>query len=153
MTAHRCAGGLKKFDLWLGSQRHRHFVGFFNVPFQAPTRNQHSLRIQLFRKTAPYQAPFTTHMGIRRTSQGVSLDESPVIYVTGHRCAGGLNKKFCLPSGCHSRGRHSIALLSVNVQAHTGIFKGCGYSSRLWLQFLKDVATVKNGRFAREFHN
>ena len=34
---------------------------------------------------------------------------------------------------------------------HTGIFKGCGYSSRLWLQFLKDVATVKNGRFAREF--
>ena len=34
---------------------------------------------------------------------------------------------------------------------HTGIFKGCGYSSRLWLQFLKDVATGKNGRFAREF--
>ena len=34
---------------------------------------------------------------------------------------------------------------------HTGIFKGCGYSSRLWLQFLKDVATVKNGRFARKF--
>ena len=34
---------------------------------------------------------------------------------------------------------------------HTGIFKGCGYSSRLWLQFLKDVATGKNGRFARKF--
>ena len=34
---------------------------------------------------------------------------------------------------------------------HTGIFKGYGYSSRLWLQLLKDVATVKNGRFAREF--
>ena len=34
---------------------------------------------------------------------------------------------------------------------HTGMFKGCGYSSRLWLQFLKDVATGKNGRFAREF--
>ena len=34
---------------------------------------------------------------------------------------------------------------------HTGIFKGCGYSSRLWLQFLKDVATGKNGRCAREF--
>ena len=31
VTAHRCAGGLKKFDLRLNSQRHRHFVGFFNV--------------------------------------------------------------------------------------------------------------------------
>ena len=41
MTAHRCAGGLKKkFDLRSGSQRHRHFVGFFNVPVLAPTRDQ-----------------------------------------------------------------------------------------------------------------
>ena len=33
VTAHRCAGGLKKkLDLRSGSQRHRHFVGFFNVP-------------------------------------------------------------------------------------------------------------------------
>ena len=39
----------------------------------------------------------------------------------------------------------------VLVPSHTGIFKGSGYSSRLWLQFLKDVATGKNGRFAREF--
>ena len=40
VTAHRCAGGLKKkFDLQSGSQRHRHFVGFFNVPVQAPTRD------------------------------------------------------------------------------------------------------------------
>ena len=39
VTAHRCAGGLKKkLDLRSGSQRHRHFVGFFNVPFQEPTR-------------------------------------------------------------------------------------------------------------------
>ena len=39
VTAHRCAGGLKnKFDLRLGSQRHRHFVWFFNVPVQPPTR-------------------------------------------------------------------------------------------------------------------
>ena len=31
VTAHRCAGGLKKkLDLRSGSQRHRHFVGFFN---------------------------------------------------------------------------------------------------------------------------
>ena len=41
VTAHRCAGGLKKkLDLWSGSQRHRHFVGFFNVPVLAPTRDQ-----------------------------------------------------------------------------------------------------------------
>ena len=36
--AHRCAGGMKKkLDLRPGSQRHRHFVGLFNVPFEAPT--------------------------------------------------------------------------------------------------------------------
>ena len=40
VTAHRCAGGLKKLDLRSGSQRHRHFVGFFNVPVLAPTRDQ-----------------------------------------------------------------------------------------------------------------
>ena len=32
VTAHRCAGGQKKLDLRSGSQRHRHFVGFFNGP-------------------------------------------------------------------------------------------------------------------------
>ena len=42
VAAHRCAGGLKKkkLDLRSGSQRHRHFVGFFNVPVQASTRDQ-----------------------------------------------------------------------------------------------------------------
>ena len=41
LTAHRCTGGLKKkLDLWSGSQSHRHFVWFFNVPVQAPTRDQ-----------------------------------------------------------------------------------------------------------------
>ena len=41
VTAHMCAGGLKK-KLYLrsGSQRHRHFAGFFNVPVLAPTRDQ-----------------------------------------------------------------------------------------------------------------
>ena len=38
VTAHRCAGGLKKkLNLRFGSLRRRHFVGFFNVPVQAPT--------------------------------------------------------------------------------------------------------------------
>ena len=36
-TTNRCESGLKKLDLWSGSQRHRHFVAFFNVPVQAPT--------------------------------------------------------------------------------------------------------------------
>ena len=41
VTAHRCAGGPKeKIDLRWGSQHHRHFVGFFNVLVQAPTRDQ-----------------------------------------------------------------------------------------------------------------
>ena len=40
VTAHRCAGGLKKkLDLRSGSQRHRHFAGFFNAPVLAPTRD------------------------------------------------------------------------------------------------------------------
>ena len=38
-----------------------------------------------------------------------------------------------------------------NLTFHSGIFKGYGYSSRLWLQFLKDMATGKNCRFASEF--
>ena len=41
VTVHRCAGGLKKkLDLRSGFQRFRHFVGFFNVPVQAPARGQ-----------------------------------------------------------------------------------------------------------------
>ena len=42
VTAHRCAGGLKKkyLDLRSGSQRHRHFAGFFKLPVLAPTRDQ-----------------------------------------------------------------------------------------------------------------
>ena len=41
VTAHTCAGGLKKkLDMRADSQRHRHFVGFFNVLIQAPTRDR-----------------------------------------------------------------------------------------------------------------
>ena len=35
-----------------GSERHRHFVGFFNVPVQVPTRA--TLFIRLFREIAPF---------------------------------------------------------------------------------------------------
>ena len=36
----RCAGRLQKLDLRSGSKRNRHFVGFSNVPVQAPTWGQ-----------------------------------------------------------------------------------------------------------------
>ena len=40
VTSHRCAGALKKtLDLRSSSQRHKHFVVFFNMPVQAPTRD------------------------------------------------------------------------------------------------------------------
>ena len=51
VTAHRCAGGLKKLYLRSGSQRHRHFVGFFNV--SVLHRQGTILFIGWFRHTAP----------------------------------------------------------------------------------------------------
>ena len=51
MWRHRCAGGLKKLYLRSGSQRHRHFAGFFNVPILH--RHGTNLFIQWFRHTAP----------------------------------------------------------------------------------------------------
>ena len=66
MTAHRCAGGLKK-ELYLrsGSQRHRHFVGFFNVPVQAPTLGQPF--IYIFSEKPPHLVAFYDTLGKRRT--------------------------------------------------------------------------------------
>ena len=48
----------------VGLPRHRH-LGFFNMPVQALTRGHSFLR--LFRETAPFQSPFTMHIGIQRT--------------------------------------------------------------------------------------
>ena len=42
-------------------QRHRHFVGFLNLPVQAVTRGPPFLR--LFRETAPFQSPFYEEHG------------------------------------------------------------------------------------------
>ena len=48
VTVHRCAGWpKKKLNLRFGHQRHKHFVGFFSVPVQAPTR---PIYIRLFRE-------------------------------------------------------------------------------------------------------
>ena len=38
LTAHRCAGGLKKMDQRRGSKCHRLFLELFNVLVQAPKR-------------------------------------------------------------------------------------------------------------------
>ena len=52
MWRHRCAGGLKNLYLRSGSQRHRHFAGFFNVPVLH--RSGTTLFIRWFRHTAPF---------------------------------------------------------------------------------------------------
>ena len=66
VTAHRCAGGLKKkLNLRSGSQRHRHFAGFFNVPVQTPTRDHPFYTVIPTHR--PIKSPFTITLGIRRT--------------------------------------------------------------------------------------
>ena len=50
MWRHRCAGGLNKLYLRSGSQRHRHFGGFFNV--SVLHRHGTTLFIRWFRHTA-----------------------------------------------------------------------------------------------------
>ena len=47
-----CRRTEEEVDIRLGSQRHRHFVGFFDVPVQAPTWGH--LFLRLFRETAPF---------------------------------------------------------------------------------------------------
>ena len=61
MWRHRCEGGLKKLHLRSGSQRHRHFVGFFNVPVQAPTRGHPFYTVLPTHR--PIYSPFTTRLG------------------------------------------------------------------------------------------
>ena len=61
VTALNCAGGLKKFDLRSGSKRHRHFVGLFNVPVQAPTRDNPFYTVIPTHR--PIQSPFTASWG------------------------------------------------------------------------------------------
>ena len=51
----------------IGLPRHRHFVGFFNVPVKAPTW---ATLFTVFRETAPIafsRLLTTTRMGIRKT--------------------------------------------------------------------------------------
>ena len=48
-----------------GSQRHRHFVGFFNVPVHAPTRA--TLSYGYSEPKLPHLVPCYDTLGIRRT--------------------------------------------------------------------------------------
>ena len=48
----------------VGLPRHRHFVGFFNVTVQAPTRR---FPFTVIPRNRPISVAFTTHMRIRRT--------------------------------------------------------------------------------------
>ena len=62
VTAHRCAGGMKKkLDIRSGSQHHRHFVGFFNVP--VPQRHGTTLFIRWFRNTASFSRLLRSRWG------------------------------------------------------------------------------------------
>ena len=70
VTAHRCAGGLKKkLDLRSGSQRHRHFVGFFNVPVLAPTRDHPFYTVIPTHR--PHLVAFYDHAGDTENLHGI----------------------------------------------------------------------------------
>ena len=76
-TANRCAGGLrKKLDLRPGSQRHRHFIGIFNVPAQAPTGGQPFYGYS--EKPPDFNRLLRRALGIRR-SFFASVDHRPSI--------------------------------------------------------------------------
>ena len=65
VTAHRCAGGLKKkMNLRSGSQRQRQFVGFVNVPVIAPTRPPF---LYGYSEKPPHLVTFYDTLVIRRT--------------------------------------------------------------------------------------
>ena len=54
----------RKLDQWSGSQRHSHFVGFFNVPVQASTRSSF---LYGYSEKLPHLVAFYNTLGIRRT--------------------------------------------------------------------------------------
>ena len=76
MWRHRCAGGvMRKLYLRLGAQRHRHFVGFHNVPVLH--RHGTTLFIRWFLHTAPFSRllrhagdkSLYTHIKIRKPTR------------------------------------------------------------------------------------
>ena len=76
MWWHRCAGGLKK-KLYLrsGSQCHRHFAGFFNVPVQVPTRGQ---PFYGYSEKLPHLVAFYDMLGMQRTYSQLNFPGIPM---------------------------------------------------------------------------
>ena len=66
-----CAGGLKKLDLRLGSQRHRHFAGFFNSV--RPSTDTGPAFLYEDSDTPPQLVAFYDTLGIRRTHSRLIL--------------------------------------------------------------------------------
>ena len=64
VTAHKCAGGLKKLDLRSGSHAIDISYGFLTCPSDTDTGPTF---LRLFQETASFQSLSTTRMGIRRT--------------------------------------------------------------------------------------
>ena len=88
MTAHRCASGLKKkVDLCVGSQRHRHFIGFFKVPVQ----HQHWAILTVLPQLGPSMAQRDLSSKLKDDPYRVSLDNSQI------HCANGVKtlSHFC----------------------------------------------------------
>ena len=92
VTAHRCAGGLRSWTD-VGLPRHLHFVWFFSVPVQAPTR------ANLF-TVIPRNCPISVALYYpQRNFPGSQRRGQFNIFVTtAHRCAGDLEKKVDLRS-------------------------------------------------------
>ena len=65
VTAHRCAGGLKKkLNLRLGSQRHRHFVGCL----MGSSKHRHGATLFYgYSEKPPHLIAFYDTLGLRRT--------------------------------------------------------------------------------------
>ena len=96
-----------KLSLRSGSQRHRHFVGSFNVPVQAPTRDH---PFYSYSEKPPHLVSFYYTLGIRRTyshlrprgpdgERGVSM---------------GLKKNLNVRSSSH-RHRHFVGFFNVTI--------------------------------------
>ena len=102
VTAHRCAGGLKKeLDLRSGLPRHRHFVGFFNVPVLAPTRDQ------------PFYTVISESVTDGRTDSQTDGQSDPYVSL----CFAGDTKKVATTLG--RRGASKIRVLSTPRKFHT----------------------------------
>ena len=61
----------------VGLQRHRHFVGFFNVPVQAPTRGQSFYKV--IPRNRPILVAFYDTLGKRRSQDEIRDKLSKII--------------------------------------------------------------------------